>query len=350
MLDFTSDFPGDGVSPAQASDASPANDQALLDAYSNAVIDVTERVGPAVVRVETGSKAGTTAGSRGERGGLGSGIVISPDGLVLTNSHVVGNSKVIRLRDTEGVVTDAQVLGVDPDTDLALLRANHARDLRYAALGNSKKLRRGQLVVAIGNPLGFESTVTAGVVSALGRSIRSVSGRMIEDVIQTDAALNPGNSGGALVSSAAEVIGINTAIISGAQGICFAVASNTAQFVLSEIIRHGYVRRAYIGVSGQTAPIPRRHAVLAGVENKMGALLMQIEPDSPAARAGLLPGDVVIKLDGVEINGVDDLIRVLDRDRIGRTLAMDVLRLGRLRGIDIHPVERKPAARQPLAS
>ncbi|WP_315769258.1 MULTISPECIES: S1C family serine protease [unclassified Bradyrhizobium] len=350
MLDFTSDFPGDGAAPAQASDASPANDQALLDAYSNAVIDVTERVGPAVVRVETGPKAGTTAGSRGERGGLGSGIVISPDGLVLTNSHVVGNSKVIRLRDTEGVVTDAQVLGVDPDTDLALLRANHARDLRYAALGNSKKLRRGQLVVAIGNPLGFESTVTAGVVSALGRSIRSVSGRMIEDVIQTDAALNPGNSGGALVSSAAEVIGINTAIISGAQGICFAVASNTAQFVLSEIIRHGYVRRAYIGVSGQTAPIPRRHAVLAGVENKMGALLMQIEPDSPAARAGLLPGDVVIKLDGVEINGVDDLIRVLDRDRIGRTLAMDVLRLGRLRGIDIHPVERKPAARQPLAS
>ncbi|CCD92234.1 serine protease DO-like precursor [Bradyrhizobium sp. ORS 375] len=339
MLDFTSDVAGDALSPAQASPAVGRDDRALLDAYSNAVIDVTDRVGPAVVRVETGPKAG----SRAERGGLGSGIVISPDGLVLTNSHVVGSSRDIRLRDVEGVVTDAQVLGVDPDTDLALLRANHARDLRYASLGNSKSLRRGQLVVAIGNPLGFESTVTAGVVSALGRSIRSVSGRMIEDVIQTDAALNPGNSGGALVSSAAEVIGINTAIIQGAQGICFAVASNTAQFVLSEIIRHGYVRRAYIGVSGQTAPVPRRHAVLAGVENKMGALLMQIEPDGPAARAGLLPGDVVIKLDGVDINGVDDLIRVLDRDRIGRTVAMDVLRLGRLRGIDIHPVERKPA-------
>ncbi|MGJ5176187.1 S1C family serine protease [Bradyrhizobium oligotrophicum] len=341
MLDFTSDLAGDSLSPAQASQSAAPDDRGLLDAYSNAVIDVTERVGPAVVRVETGSKAG----SRAERGGLGSGIVISPDGLVLTNSHVVGTSKSIRLRDIEGVVTDAQVLGVDPDTDLALLRANHARDLRYASLGNSKSLRRGQLVVAIGNPLGFESTVTAGVVSALGRSIRSVSGRMIEDVIQTDAALNPGNSGGALVSSAAEVIGINTAIIQGAQGICFAVASNTAQFVLSEIIRHGYVRRAYVGVSGQTAPVPRRHAVLAGVENKMGALLMQIEPDGPAARAGLLPGDVVIRLDGVDINGVDDLIRVLDRDRIGRTVAMDVLRLGRLRGIDIHPVERKPAAR-----
>ena len=239
----------------------------------------------------------------------------------------------------------ARVLGVDPDTDLALLRADGTRDLHYASLGNSKSLRRGQLVVAIGNPLGFESTVTAGVVSALGRSIRSANGRTIEDVIQTDAALNPGNSGGPLVSSAAEVIGINTAIISGAQGICFAVASNTAQFVLSEIIRHGYVRRAYIGVSGQSAPIPRRHAVLAGVENKMGALLMQIEPDGPAAQAGLLPGDVVIRLDGIDIKGVDDLIRTLDRDRIDRALEMDVLRMGRLRAIDIHPIERKPAAR-----
>jgi len=341
MLDFTQDTLDEGTSPSRASREAPS-DQALLDAYSNAVIGVTERVGPAVVRVETGSKA---PGAR-ERGGLGSGIVISPDGLVLTNSHVVGSSRQIRLRDNEGIITDARVLGVDPDTDLALLRADGARDLHYALLGNSQNLRRGQLVVAIGNPLGFESTVTAGVVSALGRSIRSVSGRTIEDVIQTDAALNPGNSGGPLVSSSAEVIGINTAIISGAQGICFAVASNTAQFVLAEIIRHGYVRRAYIGVSGQTAPVPRRHAVVAGVENKMGALLAQIEPDGPAARAGLLPGDVVIRLDGVAINGVDDLIRVLDRDRIERSVEMDVLRMGRLRTIDIHPIERKPSARQ----
>ena len=359
MLDITRDTTERGPPPS-APEPVPANDQALLDAYSNAVIGITERIGPAVVRVETGSKAPQSR----ERGGLGSGIVISPDGLVLTNSHVVGTSKQIRLRDHEGIVTDARVLGVDPDTDLALLRADGARDLHYASLGNSKSLRRGQLVVlesttypgttrdvmqplaAIGNPLGFESTVTAGVVSALGRSIRSANGRTIEDVIQTDAALNPGNSGGPLVSSAAEVIGINTAIISGAQGICFAVASNTAQFVLSEIIRHGYVRRAYIGVSGQSAPIPRRHAVLAGVENKMGALLMQIEPDGPAAQAGLLPGDVVIRLDGVDINGVDDLIRTLDRDRIDRDLEMDVLRMGRLRAIDIHPIERKPVARQ----
>jgi S1-C subfamily serine protease len=341
MLDFTRDTI-DNLSRQENAQSAPADDQALLDAYSNAVIGITERVGPAVVRVETGSKAPQSQ----ERGGLGSGIVISPDGLVLTNSHVVGVSKQIRLRDSEGIVTDARVLGVDPDTDLALLRADGARDLNYASLGDSKSLRRGQLVVAIGNPLGFESTVTAGVVSALGRSIRSVSGRTIEDVIQTDAALNPGNSGGPLVSSAAEVIGINTAIISGAQGICFAVASNTAQFVLSEIIRHGYVRRAYVGVSGQTAPVPRRHAVLAGVENKMGALLTQIEPDGPAAKAGILPGDVVVRLDGVDVKGVDDLIRVLDRDRIDRTLAMDVLRMGRLRAIDIHPIERKPTARQ----
>jgi S1-C subfamily serine protease len=341
MLDLAYSTSDEDAS-SQAARQAAAGDDALLDAYSNAVISVTDRVGPAVVRVETGPKLRNAR----ERGGLGSGIVISPDGLVLTNSHVVGSSREIRLRDIEGIVTDARVLGVDPDTDLALLRADGVRDLRYALLGNSKNLRRGQLVVAIGNPLGFESTVTAGVVSALGRSIRSVSGRTIEDVIQTDAALNPGNSGGPLVSSAAEVIGINTAIINGAQGICFAVASNTAQFVLSEIIRHGYVRRAYIGVSGQTAPIPRRHAVLAGVENKMGALVAQIEPDGPAAKAGLLPGDVVIKLDGVDVNGVDDLIRALDRDRIDRTLEMDVLRMGRLCAIDIHPIERKPSARQ----
>ena len=341
MLDFASTR-FDGALPPPASEPAPLTDQALLDAYSSAVIEVTERVGPAVVRVETGPKLRNPR----ERGGLGSGIVISPDGLVLTNSHVVGSAKEIRLQDIEGFVTDAHVLGVDPDTDLALLRADGARDLRFAALGNSKKLRRGQLVVAIGNPLGFESTVTAGVVSALGRSIRSVSGRTIEDVIQTDAALNPGNSGGPLVASNAEVIGINTAIINGAQGICFAVASNTAQFVLSEIIRHGHVRRAHIGVSGQTAPVPRRHAVVAGVENKMGALLMQIEPHGPAAQAGLLPGDVVIRLDGTDINGVDDLIRVLDHDRIGKTLAMVVLRLGRLRAIDIHPIERKHAERR----
>jgi S1-C subfamily serine protease len=338
MLDFTNDTsPADDITPPRPAGTPPPNDDALLDAYSRAVTSVIERVGPAVVRVETGARGGQGR----ERGGLGSGIVISPDGLVLTNSHVAGNAKEIRLRSAEGFVTDARILGADPDTDLALLRADSVRELSFASLGNSKNLKRGQLVVAIGNPLGFESTVTAGVVSALGRSIRSVSGRMIEDVIQTDAALNPGNSGGPLVSSAAEVIGINTAIIAGAQGICFAVASNTAQFVLSEIIRHGHVRRAYIGVAAQTAPVPRRHAVVAGIANAQGALLMQLEPNGPAALAGLAPGDVVIRLDGTAVNGIDDLMRVLDRDRIGRDIEMEVLRMGRVRVINIHPVARK---------
>ena len=339
MLDFTHDTSNEGSS-SPATKPTAANDQVLLDAYSTAVIAVTERVGPAVVRVETGSKERNAR----ERGGLGSGIVISPDGLVLTNSHVVGSSKQIRLRDNEGIVTDARVLGVDPDTDLALLRADGVRDLRYASLGNSKTLRRGQLVVAIGNPLGFESTVTAGVVSALGRSIRSVSGRTIEDVIQTDAALNPGNSGGPLVSSLGQVIGINTAVIMGAQGICFAVASNTAQFVLSELIKHGRVRRGYIGVSAQTTPVPRRHARNAEIDNVSGAMVTALEPNGPAALAGLTSLDTIVRADGAPVTGVDDLIRLLNGERIGRNVTIDVLRRGSLRTFELIPRER-PAAR-----
>ena len=345
MLDFTrtiaaADLPAaDGAAPP----ASPVNDAALLDAYSNAVMAVSDKVGPAVVRVDTRARPGNN-GQRGAQGGVGSGIVISPDGLVLTNNHVVGSAREIRLSNSEGLVTDARVLGVDPDTDLALVRADTDGKLPAATLGDSKLLRRGQLVVAIGNPLGFEFTVTAGVVSALGRSIRAVSGRMIEDVIQTDAALNPGNSGGPLVSSRGEVIGINTAVIMGAQNICFAVASNTAQFVLSEIIRHGYVRRAYIGVSAQTVPVPRRHAVAAGIDNRMGALLMGLEQDGPASRAGLLSGDVVVQLDGKPVSGVDDLIRLLDRDRINRAVEVEVLRLGRVRMFNVTPIERKTKA------
>jgi S1-C subfamily serine protease len=257
---------------------------------------------------------------------------------------VVQGAKEVRLADAEGRVMEARRLGEDPDTDLALLRADSARDLPHAALGDSKALRRGQLVVAIGNPLGFESTVTAGVISALGRSLRSRNGRLIEDVIQTDAALNPGNSGGPLVSSRGEVIGINTAVIMGAQGICFAVASNTAQFVLSELIQHGRVRRGFIGVSGQTAAVPRRHARNAGIENASGAMITALEPNGPAAHAGLMTLDTIVRADGQAVTGVDDLIRLLNSERIGRKLEIDVLRRGTLRTFEVTPLER-PAAR-----
>jgi S1-C subfamily serine protease len=296
------------------------------------------------VRVDSRQESG-----RSGRGGTGSGVVISPDGLVLTNAHVVNGAREIQLSDTEGRTTAARLLGIDPDTDLALLRADAARSLAFAPLGDSKQLRRGQLAIAIGNPLGFESTVTTGVISALGRSLRATTGRMIEDVIQTDAALNPGNSGGPLVSSRGEVIGINTAVIMGAQGICFAVASNTANHVLSEIIMHGRVRRAYIGVAAQTVPVPRRHALAAGIDNKFGALLTSVDQGGPAARAGLLSHDLVVRLDGKHVTGVDDLVRLLDRSRIGQTVAIDVLRLGRLRSFAVVPTERtdRPGERGP---
>jgi len=323
--------------PADAPAAAPhdAGERAYFDAYSEAVSSVVDTVGPAVVRVDTRERGGKPG-----RGGVGSGVVISPDGLTLTNAHVVNGAREIRLSDTEGRMTEARLLGIDPDTDLALLRADAARSLAFAPLGDSKLLRRGQLAIAIGNPLGFESTVTAGVISALGRSLRAISGRMIEDVIQTDAALNPGNSGGPLVSSRGEVIGINTAVIMGAQGICFAVASNTANHVLSEIILHGRVRRAHIGVAAQTIPVPRRHAVAAGIDNRFGAVLSAVEQGGPAGRAGLMSHDLVVRLDGEPVTGVDDLIRLLDRNRIGRRVRIDVLRLGRLRSFEVTPMER----------
>jgi S1-C subfamily serine protease len=319
--------------------AAGGDERVYFDAYSEAVSSVVETVGPAVVRVDTRERNGKPG-----RGGIGSGVVISPDGLVLTNAHVVNGAREIHLSDTEGRTTDARLLGIDPDTDLALLRADSDRNLAFAPLGDSKQLRRGQLAIAIGNPLGFESTVTAGVISALGRSLRATSGRMIEDVIQTDAALNPGNSGGPLVSSRGEVIGINTAVIMGAQGICFAVASNTANHVLSEIILHGRVRRGYIGVAALTVPVPRRHALAAGIDNRFGAMLSAVEPNGPAGDAGLMSHDLVVALDGEPVTGVDDLIRLLDRNRIGKKVSIDVLRLGRLRSFDVTPTERSTPA------
>jgi S1-C subfamily serine protease len=340
MLDFTSlsaleADPGDAAGSSAA--PSELSEQGLFDAYSNAVSGAADAVGPAVVRVDTRPRSGGEA--RG--GGVGSGVIIAPDGLILTNSHVVDGNREARITDFEGRTMPASLIGEDPDTDLALLHASAAYSLPTAKLGDSKALRRGQLVVAIGNPLGFESTVTAGVVSALGRSIRARTGRLIEDVIQTDAALNPGNSGGPLVSSRGEVIGINTAVILGAQGICFAVASNTAHVVLSELIRHGRVRRAYIGVAGQTVPVPRRHAHAAGLTNQFGAMITSADQDGPAASAGLLSRDIIVSLDGQPVTGVDDLLRLLNGERIGRRLTVEVLRLGRVREFTVTPGERR---------
>jgi S1-C subfamily serine protease len=313
-------------------DSVPDTDAA--DAYSRALISTVDRVGPAVVRVEPL-----------EGGGVGSGVVIAGDGLVLTNSHVVGKAARVRLSFADGNAREAVVQGNDPDTDLALLRTELPAGTPAARLGDSKALKRGQLVVAIGNPLGFESTVTAGVVSALGRSLRATSGRLIDDVIQTDAALNPGNSGGPLVSTRGEVVGINTAMISRAQGICFAVASNTAVFVVSEFIRHGRVRRAHIGIAAETVPLPRRIGLAATIAGHgAGARAIRISEvmsGGPAATAGLLAGDLLIAVDGVAVEGADDLIRLLNADRIGAETVVSILRGGAVEKRTVRPVERK---------
>jgi S1-C subfamily serine protease len=310
-----------------------SRDADALDAYSQVVTAAVERVAPAVVRVHPRIK--------GKGVGVGSGVVVSPDGLILTNSHVAQGAAAHDIVTPEGRTLTARLLGDDPDTDLALLRVDDDVTLPAARLGDSQALSRGRLVVAIGNPLGFEATVTAGVVSALGRSLRGQGGRQLEDLIQTDAALNPGNSGGALVSSAGEVVGINTAVIQGAQGICFAVASNTAAFVLGELLSHGRVRRGWIGVAVQRAAIPRRQAVAAGLMQDAGVLITSIEPGSPAALAGLQDGDVVIAAGERRVTGADDLIHALDWRSLDTPLPLTLLRRGRLEHATVVPRERK---------
>ena len=315
--------------------ATPGDDGGLLDAYSTAVVGVVDKVSPSVVHVQV-------AGSRNGRNaqGSGSGVIVSPDGLVLTNNHVIDGAATIELTLADGRAFKARVLGRDPDTDLAVLRGETTETLPAAQLANSKAVRPGQIAIAIGNPLGFQSTVTAGIVSAVGRSMRAQNGRLIGDVIQTDAALNPGNSGGPLVSTASEVMGINTAMILGAQNICFSVASNTALDVLTQVLRHGRVRRARIGVVAEQVPLPRRLADRAGVRQASAVRVRELQEASPAYRGGLAVGDVIVALDGQPLTGVDDLWRLLDSAAIGRPVLLTLLRGAERLERELSPEER----------
>jgi S1-C subfamily serine protease len=314
------------------------SDRAILDAYSRAVVGTADRVSPAVVKVDVQHRgAGVRAGR--QEGGSGSGFVYAPDGFVLTNSHVVHGAQRIGVTLTDGREFEAQLVGDDPDTDLAVIRVP-ATGLASVPIGDSRRIMVGQLVVAIGNPYGFQTTVTAGVVSALGRSLRARSGRLIENVIQTDAALNPGNSGGPLVTAGGEVVGVNTAIILSAQGICFAIASNTARDVAMQLMKHGRIRRSVIGVSGQTIALPRRFARHYHLTRETAVRVMGVERDSPAAVAGIREGDLIIEFGGHPIAAVDDLHRLLTHERMGEAVMLTAIRGGNQIVIEVVPAEK----------
>jgi S1-C subfamily serine protease len=305
------------------------DESSLFDAYSQAVVGVAEKISPSVVKIDVAQAEPSRSGAR-ERQAAGSGFVFAPDGLILTNSHVVHEAKRIEVSFADGGRFPAHTIGDDPATDLAVIRldvpSNDAPPLVAAPLGDSQKLRVGQLAIAIGNPYGFQYTVTAGVVSALGRSLRSYSGRLIDDVIQTDASLNPGNSGGPLVTSAGQVVGVNTATIMGAQGLCFAIGINTAKFVAGRLLRDGRIRRSYIGVEAQTAPLHRRLVRFYDLPQESGVFVMSVADRSPAQKAGLREGDVILALDGQPVAGVDDLHRLLTDARVGVSGSLTVLR------------------------
>ncbi len=311
------------------------SDEELLDEYSRAVVGAADRVSPSVVNIEVSHR-----GQRGtgEARSGGSGFIFAPDGFILTNSHVVRGAERIDVSLLDGRRLRGQSVGDDPGTDLAVIRID-APNLAAARLGDSQTVRVGQLVVAIGNPYGFQCTVTAGVVSALGRSLRSLSGRLIDNVIQTDAALNPGNSGGPLVTSRGEVIGVNTAVISVAQGICFAIGINTAKFVVASLLKYGRVRRSYIGVGGQNIPIPRRVVRFHGLSAETGVLIESVEKDSPAARAGLRKGDIIVGFGGTDVSGIDELHKLLTEETVGRTFPLVVLRAAEKLYVNIIPDE-----------
>jgi S1-C subfamily serine protease len=324
--------------------ATPPSDDELLDAYSRAVITAAERVSPSVLNLEVRqpSARGQAVDPRfpQQARGHGSGFIFTPDGFILTNSHVVHNAGKIEVTLTDGRSFQADLVGDDPETDLAVVRIE-AVNLIPASLGDSQTLRVGQLAIAIGNPYGFQCTVTAGVVSALGRTLRSRSGRLISNVIQTDAALNPGNSGGPLVTSQGQVVGVNTAIILPAQGICFAIAINTAKFVAGRLIRDGKIRRSFIGVAGQDVPIQRRVVRLNGLEVESGVLVVSVEAQSPAERAGLLVGDVIVSYDDHSVGGIDTLHQLLTEEKVGVQAVVRVIRRGEKRTLHIVPQESR---------
>lgn len=311
------------------------SDERLLDAYSQTVTRVAKRVGPATAKVEV-RHAPSGPGRRSPAGGSGSGFVFTPDGLILTNSHVVRGAKRIDVTLPGGEALPARVVGADPHMDLAVLSVP-GHELPYASLGTSKDLEVGSIAIAIGNPYGFAWSVTAGVVSALGRSLRTESGRLVDDVIQTDAALNPGNSGGPLVGSDGRVIGVNTAIFLRSQGICFAIAVDTAQWVAMQLLREGYVRRGYLGVGAQTAPLVTRVVRHLGLTQRTGAFVTTIDPDGPAARAGVREGDIIVALGGRSVATVDDLHRVLTEEAPGRSIELSVVRGPALERFDVRP-------------
>ena len=316
---------------------SPLDDGPLLDAYSRTVIGALERVQQAVAFISVERQL---PGGRGPGGGTGSGFLFTPDGYLLTNSHVVHGAMQIRVTLADGSQFDADLVGDDPGSDLAVLRIGAAEPLPHVELGESGRVRVGQIAIAVGNPLGLQQTVTTGVVSALGRSLRSNSGRMIYDVIQTDAALNPGNSGGPLINSAGQVIGVNTAIIPGAQAICFATAIDTAKWVIMQIFAHGRVRRAYIGVAGTTTPLSRRVQRYFGLDSETGVRVMEIVKGSPAALGGLRTDDTIVGIDALPVDGVDSLQRVLDASRIDRPVNVTVLRGAQRLELTLMPVEQ----------
>lgn len=335
---------GEGIGASQV--GAPSDDN-LLDAYSAAVIAVAEKVSPSVVNIEVKQSLDhrhpSSSGRPAELRGSGSGFVFTPDGFILTNSHVVNRATKLAATLSDGRSFEAHLIGEDADTDLAVLRIN-ADGLAPVALGDSRSIRVGQLAVAIGNPYGFQCTVTAGVVSALGRSLRSQSGRMIDDVIQTDAALNPGNSGGPLVNARGEVISVNTAVILPAQGLCFATSINTAKHVAGLLIRNGKIRRGHIGVAGQNVPLPRRLTLLHNLPFASGVLVISLVANGPAQRAGLREGDVIVGYAGEPVASIDELHKFLTEEQVGTKVELTLLRSGGKVRLDVVPEAAEPSA------